>query len=201
MSVSVVAPPCNRRDRTHPWRSCGSIAFPSLSNGLRFDPAEDRDQFAVPVRSSARRNLPGSLPRLTTILGVVERFHQPLDPLQIDARHVWMDTRNIYRLLRQKFLSTSSPVSNSCMRSVMPRMWPPSSITLTICFQVRWIFVNSAKDQICNILRFRFRSTRAKPLLLRIIKIGCRGFSKALAESGDESARGIVTHVKRNGCH
>ena len=60
-----------------------------------------------------------------------------------------------------------------------------------------WILANSAKDQICDILRFRFRSTTAKPLLLRIIKIGCRGFSKILAEGGDESARGIVTHVKQ----
>jgi hypothetical protein len=77
-------------------------------------------------------------------------------------------------------------------------MWPPSTITLCICFHVRWIFANAAKDQICDLFRFRFRSTKAKPLLPRIIKIGCRGFSKALAEGGDESAWGIVTHVKRN---
>jgi len=47
-----------------------------------------------------------------------------------------MDTRNIYRLLRQKFLWHVLAGLQLAQRSVMPRMWPPSSITLTIYFQV-----------------------------------------------------------------
>ena len=42
MSVSVVAPPRNHRYRHSRSESCGSVAFPSLFNGLCFDPAEDR---------------------------------------------------------------------------------------------------------------------------------------------------------------
>jgi hypothetical protein len=41
---------------------------------------------------------------LITILGVVERFRQPLDLFPIDAGHVRMDVRNIRWLPRQKSL-------------------------------------------------------------------------------------------------
>lgn len=44
---AVAARPRNHRYRHSRSESCGSFAFPSLSNGLRFDPAKNRAQFAV----------------------------------------------------------------------------------------------------------------------------------------------------------
>jgi hypothetical protein len=43
---------------------------------------------------------PDRVRRLITILGVVERFRQPLDLLPVDTGHVWMDVRNIRWFLR-----------------------------------------------------------------------------------------------------
>src|ERR1700756_1693875 len=103
------------------------------------------------VRASAQRDLLNPrldhFRRLITTLRFIERFRQPLD-LFSDRYRTRSDGCPEYPIVPAPEVPKSCPSgpSNSRIRSVMPRVCPPSSITVSICFKVRWKFASSELD-------------------------------------------------------